>query len=394
MNILFMNSIGRKKFGGGEKWMIMAARGLAEAGHRTRIAGKTGSRLLEQARTAGVETHQFDIHSEFNPLLTWRIMRYLQQNRIHVLVCNLNKDVRVAGLAARLARHPVVIARHGMLLCSRKWKHKMTLTRLTDGILTNSHTIRQAYEDYGWFVPEFVNVIYNGVEDGSDSEAHEFAHDYPERKIILSAGRLSHQKGFDVLIRAAALLRQKRHDLAFVIAGKGKEKKKLQQLARNLEVSDQVFFCGHQDDVSPYLKGCDLFVLASRFEGMPNVVMEAMANATPVIATNVNGVSELMVHHKTGLIVPPENPKQLADAIHYLIDETALLRKFGVAGQERVQALFTIPRMVANLEAYFAEMIDRRRQKLQDRGQDNLQQPNRRRSPKSTGISHNSNGVS
>ncbi|HHM24281.1 MAG TPA: glycosyltransferase, partial [Bacteroidetes bacterium] len=332
MNILFVNSIGRKKFGGGEKWMVKAAGGLQNAGHRVFLASKRNSLILQAAEKEGVPTQVFNIRADFSPLNTWRIARFLRRERIDVLVCNLNKDVRVAGLAARLLRHgPVVIARHGIVLCGKKWKHKVTLTHLVDGILTNSESIKRTYAGYGWFPPDFVRVIYNGVELKSGVQPFPFEERFPGKKVILAAGRLTEQKGFDYLIGAAALLRRKRQDLVFVIAGTGRLEAHLRSRIRKLHLEDTVELWGFRRDLDSLMAGAVLFVLSSTYEGMPNVVMEAMALGKPVVATDVNGVRELMVDGETGRIVPPRDSAALARAIEEVIDSPGLLRRYGEA---------------------------------------------------------------
>jgi len=357
MNILFINSIGRNKFGGGEKWMVTAAKSLSEKGHHVTLASKKNSRILKYAAEQKVRTTVIEIHSDFSPLKTIQIYRYLKTNNIDVLICNLNKDIRVAGLAARIRGNTVVLARHGMLLCGNKWKHKITLKKLVDGIITNSNTIKESYASYGWFTHEFVRVIYNGIVIPEWVEPVNFSTRFGGKKIIYSAGRLSEQKGFTYLIDAAAILCKQRNDLVFVVSGEGKLEQELKNRIQSLGIEASFIFEGYTPDIYPYLKGCDLFVLASLFEGMPNVVMEAMAVEKPVIATDVNGARELMLDGETGLIIPPADPEALAAAIASAIDKPQLLETFGKAGKERVSEYFTIQRMAGQLEDYLLEKL-------------------------------------
>ena len=359
MNVLFINSIGKNKFGGGEKWMVNAARGLHERGHRITLASRKNSRLLEHAAQKDVPTDVIDIHSDISPLKTLQISAYLRQHKIDILICNLNKDVRVAGLAARIAGTPVVLARHGMLLCSRKWKHQLTLTKLTDGIITNSETIKDAYGNYGWFEPEFVKVIYNGIVIPEHVIPHNFSRHFPGKKIIYSAGRLAEQKGFNYLIEAARILREKRDDFVFVVSGEGKLETALKDQVRAAGLGRSFVLEGFTPDIYPRLKGCDLFVLASLFEGMPNVVMEAMAMAKPVVATDVNGARELVEDGKTGHIIPPKNPEAIARTIETIIDSPETMAELGKNGKQRVAEHFTMDAMVDNLEQHLKHKLEK-----------------------------------
>lgn len=357
MNILFINSIGRDKFGGGEKWMVNAAKELTKRGHTVVLGSKKQSRLLDYATANSVKTKVFEIHGDISPISTIKIAFFLKRHAIDILICNLNKDVRVAGLAARLAKTPVVLARHGMLLCGNKWKHKVTLTTLADGIITNSNTIKESYRNYGWFDNDFVKVIYNGITIPEKIIAHDFSAHFPGKKIIYSAGRLSEQKGFTHLIDAAAILKKTRNDLIFAISGEGKLEADLKKQVANAGLEGSFIFMGFTDNIYPYLKGCDLFVLASLFEGMPNVVMEAMAMQKAVIATDVNGARELMADGKTGLIVPPKQPDALAAAIEKIIDNHDILAEFGKSGYDRVIREFTMNAMGEKLEQYLHQKM-------------------------------------
>ena len=358
MNVLFINSIGRDKFGGGEKWMVGAAKGLLDRGHSVTVAGRNRSRVLGYAADNGLPTAVIEIHSDVSPLKTLRIASFLKKQGVDILICNLNKDVRVAGLAAKLAGTPVVLARHGMLLCSKKWKHRLTLTRLTDGIITNSRTIRDAYAAYGWFNPDFVKVIYNGIAVPENTKPHDFSVRFPKKKIIYSAGRLAEQKGFGYLVDAAAMLCRERDDLVFVVSGEGKLETSLKARVRAGGIDNAFVFDGFTADIYPRLAGCDLFVLASLFEGMPNVVMEAMAMEKPVIATDVNGARELIKDGETGLVIPPRDPRAIARAIGDLIDNPETMTSFGEKGRNRVAKLFTMERMVDALERHLQKKLN------------------------------------
>lgn len=337
--------------------MVNAAKELAKRGHNVVLGSKKNSKILDYATSNGVKTTVFEIRGDISPLSTLKVAAFLKQQAIDVLICNLNKDVRVAGLAAQIVQTPVVLARHGMLLCGNKWKHKVTLTKLVDGIITNSNTIKESYRNYGWFDDDFVKVIYNGIIIPETIVAYNFSVRFPGKKIIYSAGRLSEQKGFTWLIEAAAILKKTRNDLIFAISGEGKLDADLKKQVANASLEDSFIFMGFTDNIYPYLKGCDLFVLASLFEGMPNVVMEAMAMQKAVIATDVNGARELMVDGKTGIIVPPKQPEALAAAIEKIIDNPEILAEFGKSGYERVTREFTMNAMGNKLEEYLQQKL-------------------------------------
>ncbi|MEA3476214.1 MAG: glycosyltransferase family 4 protein [Candidatus Cloacimonadota bacterium] len=363
MNILFSNSIGKRKWGGGEKWMVKAAKGLAERNHNVFLGCKKNSILMEKASKEGIKTVGVNIHSDFSPTNTYKIKKFLLTNKIDVLICNLNKDVRAAGLAGRLAKTPLIFARHGIQLCGKKLKHKITLLNLTDGIITNSQTIKDAYMKYGWFNDDFVKVIYNGIKTNKNIPNYPIEEELPftkNKKIILSAGRLSKQKGFIYLIKTAKIAKKHNNDWIFLIAGKGKLKNNLLQAIKDDGLENYVRLIGFYDDFFPILKISDIFILPSLFEGMPNVVMEAMSVAKPVIATDVNGTRELMIDGETGFIVPLKNSQAFYNKLSILLSDKELCRRMGKAGKKRVETKFTYKKMIDNLESFLSEKLQKK----------------------------------
>jgi glycosyltransferase involved in cell wall biosynthesis len=137
----------------------------------------------------------------------------------------------------------------------------------------------------------------------------------PDGLLIGSVGRLTRQKGYDVLLEAAVLTRQERPQAHFVIVGDGELASPLRQQAAALGLTPHVTFTGPRPDVEEILPLFDLFVNSSRWEGLPTVMMESMAAGVPVAATRVSGNVELIQDRESGWLVPPEDPQQLAAVI-------------------------------------------------------------------------------
>jgi glycosyltransferase involved in cell wall biosynthesis len=120
----------------------------------------------------------------------------------------------------------------------------------------------------------------------------------------------------------------------------------LQELTQQLGIDRQVHFTGPSSSVPEILVDCDAFVLASRNEAMPVSILEAMASSLPVVATDVGSVREVVVHGKTGLVVPPEDPAALGAALRNVMMDEKLARAFGAAGRERVERCFSLEQQV------------------------------------------------
>ena len=159
---------------------------------------------------------------------------------------------------------------------------------------------------------------------------------------ILYAGRLSREKGIDILLRAVALLPPgTRENVNLVIAGGGLAENELRTLSASLGIDDRVRFAGVVSpgpDLLAEYDASDLFVLPSRTEGVPRALLEARARLLPVVATSVGGIPHLIRDGESGLIVPPDDPQAMAHAIERVIDNPALARSLGNAGREVASA--------------------------------------------------------
>ena len=136
--------------------------------------------------------------------------------------------------------------------------------------------------------------------------------------LVCAAGRLSTEKGHRYFVDAVPTLVRQNPELQILLLGEGRERKRLESQVARLGMQDHVIFAGFKDDVRCWIQACDVLVNPSLTEGVPNVILEAMALGTPVVATRVGGVPDLVRHRESGLLVPPADPLALASAVHEL----------------------------------------------------------------------------
>jgi glycosyltransferase involved in cell wall biosynthesis len=362
MNILFLNSLGKSKWGGGEKWMVLAGKGLANRGHHVTIACRPGSTIERKSIEKGLEIFHFVIPSDIAFWKMATLKTFLLKSEIDVLICCQNKDVKIGARAARSLGVNAIFARQGIQNLSNKKKYIKPFTHYIDGIITNTKSIKNIYEHFGWFPADFIHVVYNGVEIPENTPIIHLHKEYgltQDSQTIFSAGRLDHQKGFDLLIKVALRAKQQHLNWQFVIAGEGKLKSKLTTIAEKNGVTNMVHFIGFSDQVPSLSKSADVFVLPSRYEGMPNAVLEAMAVGKACVATGVNGAPELVEDGISGFLVASENVDQLFEKIKIILDDEKLRISMGLKAKERVQSHFTIENMIANLEKLFKDQLEK-----------------------------------
>ncbi|MFN8489843.1 MAG: glycosyltransferase family 4 protein [Caldilineaceae bacterium] len=182
------------------------------------------------------------------------------------------------------------------------------------------------------------------------------ATDWP---IVGYIGRLSQEKGVADFIDSIALLNQRQPLAHFVIVGSGPEEQALQQQAHSLNLGDSTLFLGTRQDILELLDIMDIVVIPSLSENFPAVALEAMRAERPVVATTVGGLPEIIRNQLTGLLVPPQSPAQLADAIYTLIQDPKLRKQMGKCGQETVLQEYSTERMIERYIAVFKHGISK-----------------------------------
>jgi len=204
-------------------------------------------------------------------------------------------------------------------------------------------------------------VIYNGFD--FSRLGSQVASDLPSAgatagtKVVGMVASFNKYKDYFTFIRTAQIISRRRKDVLFVAVGDGEKLEEHKALADGLET---IRFLGKRRDVEQIIRTFDVGVLATFSEGLSNSIMEYMALAKPVVASDSGGTKELVINGETGLLVPPRNPNALADQIEFLLDHPAVATRMGAAGYARLRAEFSIEKMVGETVKLYRSAFDGR----------------------------------
>jgi len=261
------------------------------------------------------------------------LAQHLRAFRPDALVTFLDTANIVGLVGARLARVPIVMTLRND---PRMYQLRAPWGRLRRLALPRAHVVvsqTAAVTQWVRALAPRVNAltIPNAAHvPGPSSDASDAAIPFSKRKHVVAAGTITRQKGFDILIEAFARIARYHHDWDLVILGSGRrdEVDALDRLIRERKLEDRVILAGRRTHVAADFRRCDIFVLSSRWEGFPNVLLEAMACGLPAVAFNCpSGPKEIVRHGVDGFLVPPEDAGHLAEGL------AALMRDDGKRAQ-------------------------------------------------------------
>jgi glycosyltransferase involved in cell wall biosynthesis len=267
-----------------------------------------------------------------------------------------------AALAARLSRVPVVISHeHGSVLGTgkgmRRFVDRHFVARFSDAIVAVSDFDRQNLIATEGIAPELIRVLRNGTTPLPVRARVRGELAPPGVPLVLAVGRLAAVKGYDVLIRAAAALRDDGRAVRVAIAGDGPERGALSGLIAALGLEREVTLLGLRSDVGDLLAAADVVVMSSHSEGAPLAVLEYMAAGTPIVATKVGGIPELIDDGVHGLLVAPGHPAALAAEVARILDDRDLADRLAGAARIRRSTEFDLSGMVERLQLLYEELF-------------------------------------
>jgi glycosyltransferase involved in cell wall biosynthesis len=373
--------IGTLEIGGTERQLVELALGLDRSRFNVSVCALSASGPLAGIlRTNGVQVVDLGVGRRERrassirrmlaaPRAFVRLARFLRSDRAAIIHGFLFEAYVLSAFAARVAGVPIVISSRRSLGIFKEHRRLLLLmerlaNRLTNVVVANSCAVRDdAIRREGLRASKVV-VIHNGVSasaytaslDGRERRALGIAADDP---IALYVANLIHYKGHEVLLEAMRRLVNRIPSARLLLAGDGPMRNEIEARRASLGLDDNVILLGVRSDVAALLAAADIVVHPSFQEGFSNAILEAMAAAKPVVATNVGGNSEAVADGETGILVPPRDTLALADAMEKLIADADVARRMGAAGRQRALKDFGMEAAIARYAELYEQLAPR-----------------------------------
>lgn len=352
---------------GGQYQLLLAARGLRARGHRVVVVAHPDGELRRRL-DEGSEVVPLAPRNEIDLPAAWRLSRILRDLSPDVVHAHDSHAVAMAATALSFGsptpRPPLVFARRVDFRLRgnsfSRWKY-----RQVDCFVAASRAIRTMLVEDGAPADRVVTV-HDGIdiERVERTEAADVRQEFwfpPHSFVVGNIAALVPHKGQKHLVDAAAMVVRDAPEVRFLILGEGELRGALEQQVHQLHLGQHVILAGFRTEVLPLLKGLDLFVMSSVTEGLGSALLDAMAAGRPIVATTAGGIPEVIENGEDGILVPPRNPRALADAILGLMRDPERRQQLAAAGHARVQRAFSADRMVEATLGVYEELVGRSR---------------------------------
>lgn len=347
--------------GGAQRVLARWARGLSRDKYAVQVAylQRRPGFIEDELRRAGLVVHDLGMRNKADLGVVLRLMRLLRRERIRLLVTFMFHATLLGRLVGSACRVPVRVSSERTM--EAEGRARRLLNRWTAPLATHVVAVSDrvaAYAAREFRIPvDRLTTIVNGTDLDRFRPVARIRD--PHAPVLGCTARLSAENDHATLIHAFARLGQQWPDAQLLLVGRGPEEAALRSLAGVLGVGGRVRFAGEHADVAPWLAGMDVYVQPGRLAGISNSIVEAMATALPVVATDVGGTPEAVIHGETGLLVPPGDPLALAEAVGALLANPGMAEAFGRAGRARVEAHFGERLMLERVEALLDRLVER-----------------------------------
>lgn len=301
----------------------------------------------------------------------FKLYHLMRQWRPHIVHTHTAKAGFVGRVAAHLAGVPLVVHTFHGHVFHGYFSHAKTrffielekfCAKLSSRIITISDRLKSEIVSYGITDPTHINVIPLGFELNTLKAVSKggFCSDLgltPDMGLIAAVGRLVPIKNLHLFLDAAAIAHQHNPDIRFALIGDGELRSDLEAYARKLEIDDVVIFTGWRRDLAQIYTDINAVVISSDNEGTPASLIEAMAVGCPVISTSVGGVPDIVRDRQTGRLVPPRDPKALAQAILNIFDDPATTHQMAEEARKFALKTYTSERLVFQMHGLYKDLL-------------------------------------
>lgn len=358
MRILYC--IPNLEHGGAERQLSYLAAELAKIGHEVHVASSRGGPNLERLKSGGVSWHYLGGICNRDPVIFFRLIGLMRKLRPDIVQTILTPMDIMGGAAALLTRTRWILKESSSApLYAASWRSKLRLRlgRQADAIVSNSTGGDAYWREVEGARP--VCVIPNAIPLDeitrvSADQVTGFRFNRPE-KVVLFAGRMEHGKNVENLIVALARIVDSIPFVAF-ICGDGPRRPHLERMARELGVAHRLIFTGYVSNLWTLMKCADVFASLSRFEGCPNVVMEAMACGCPLVVSDIPAHREIL-DDRTACFVNPDEPTEAARAIKETLSADVAAQARAQAARSKVEG-WAVESMARLYEQLYLNLLD------------------------------------
>lgn len=309
-----------------------------------------------------VKVYTLPRYQQFDISLIWRLRQVIRREKIDIIMSTLFHADFWGALVGKWAGAKAVfswetISSPEWLIPRRLYPYRLVI-RLADKVISVSHATAHWLEEKRGVPRSRIEVIPYGVDlctykNGDEPQLRNEIGLRKENIVIGMVGRLVLQKGHMYLIEAAESVVKEFPQVRFVLVGDGPLRNEIENRVMEKGLQDYFLLLGIRHDVPQLLREFDIFCLPSLFEGLPNVILEAMASGLPVVATHVDGTKEAVVPKETGLLIPPKNPSELVRALKILLSDPQKAAAMGRAGRKRVEKYFSLEGQVKSFEKLY-----------------------------------------
>jgi glycosyltransferase involved in cell wall biosynthesis len=320
-------------------------------------------------RGMGFITYSNLLRNRYSLFSLFSLINILKKEKISLIfLIDQPLSIVYGILAAKISRiKKIILSVHSTGYLDRKIRNAVTMKlflKYCDHIIALSGQHKEYLIKYNRFPKEKILVIPNGINIPLYSSENLDPNGLRQelgisngQKIVGMVGRLHPLKRHDIFIKAASLVRKSCPNVKFLIIGEGEERKNIEKLITQLELTGDVKLLGYRNDIPVLNKILDVSVLCSDTEALPMSLIEAMASSVPVVATKVGSVSDLIINGENGYLVSPNSCDDLADSIVKILTNKELAKQMGQRGLQIAQEKYSIQDMVKEYEKVFSEAV-------------------------------------
>jgi glycosyltransferase involved in cell wall biosynthesis len=307
------------------------------------------------------EVIKLGIPNRFNPIIIIHLVKLIRRIKPQIIHTHLFQP-RIYTAFSSLFFHKVILIAHKHNNVNLRKHNIFIILEILSflfykRIIAISQSVKKSLMKYELVPERKISIVYNGIDFNKFNESYiSKGYNQGKKLTIGTVCRLERQKGLKYLLLAMRLILTKFPDTILEIIGEGSLEPELKLLSKKLGISNSVIFFGKFANVIPFYKRMDIFVLPSIYEGFGIVILEAMASGIPIVATNIEGIKEVIVNEISGLLVSPKNPDDLACAILQIIENRQLREKLIDEGIKRAR-LFDIDEHVKSLDNLYMTLL-------------------------------------